>query len=60
MKSKRDIDIKHQYLRDLKEQFSKGIITRDELHSYVLNELKTKEPEEDLETTIRRFFKGKD
>ena len=59
MKSKKDIDIRHQYLRELKEQFAKGQISHEELYSYVLNELKTMEPEESFDTALKRFFKRK-
>ncbi len=59
MKSKKDIDIRHQYLRELKEQFAKGQISHEELYSYVLNELKTMEPEESFDNALKRFFKRK-
>ncbi|TSE09995.1 hypothetical protein [Aquimarina algiphila] len=60
MKNKKDIEIKRQYLRDLKKQVEKGDLTSEELYNYVLNELKTFEPEEDFESVIKRFFFRKD
>ncbi len=60
MKNKNDIEIKRQYLRDLKKQVEKGDLTSEELYNYVLKELKTVEPEEDFESVIKHFFFGKD
>ncbi|UZO79738.1 hypothetical protein NBT05_12345 [Aquimarina sp. ERC-38] len=58
MKSKKDIELKHQYLRSLKKDFIEGRITRQEFYKYVLSELKNVEKEEDsFESYLKNIFK---
>lgn len=59
MRNKKDIEIKHQYLKDLKKQVEKGEISKEALLNYIRSELKTIEPEEDFESVIKRFFMRK-
>lgn len=59
MRSKKDIEIAHQYLRELKRQFENGDISAEILNSYVHQELEKNELEIDFEKLILKLLNKK-